>query len=52
MSLLLEHSLPHLPETDLFPEKENVSLVARKEKEMIPRLLMGEPKPSPNIAGI
>ena len=32
MSLLLEHSLLRLPETNLFPEKENVSLVARKTR--------------------
>ena len=48
----MEHSLLRLPETDLFPEKENVSLVARKKKKMIPRLLMGEPEPSLNVAGI
>ena len=50
-SLLLEHSLPHLPETNLSPEKENVSLVARKEGEIVPRLHLGEPKPGPNIVG-
>ena len=51
-SLLLEHPLPCLPETNLSPEKENVSLVARKEGKMIPRLHPGEPKPGPNVVGI
>ena len=43
---------PRLPETNQFPEKENVNLVARKEGEMVPRLHLGEPKPGPNIVGI
>ena len=51
-SLLLEHSLRRLPETNLSPEKENVNLVARKEGEKVPRLHLGEPKPGPNVVGI